>query len=277
MGAEPPLGLAGRSGAGTSLVSPVSPQAVRYILIFSAFVCSTFVIMPYSLYLAFENWLDLNANPMYLILLAMVVIALLFVWLGRTLYENNVIRRKRRRWFAHNNAVLDSTYGCISPQGVLGSVVIFPVQISKRDAKRDVIFKLEATFLNVHLEQGESIRQLKIEGVPKGEKALQRRLEFMKIREADTERRVRALVVNAVARNNVGAPFQVKILSGANSGPTGLSVLILCPDYGPTLAAFVGKCFEEMAVHSITPPPIYSFTSKVLQELLPPQEGTKYD
>lgn len=272
---ESVLGAAGGLGVTPYLVG--SDQTVRHILVISAFAFSTFVIMPYSMYLAFGNFLDVNESPLYLVLLVVSAIVLLFLWLGRTLYTNNMLRRERRRWFANYNAVLDSTYGCISPQGVIGSVVILPVRISRRDAARDDIFKLEAAYLNVHLAQGESIRQLKTEGVPKGEKALKRRREFMKIREVDTQRRIHALVVNEIARNNNGAPFRVKILSGADSGPTGLSVLVLCPDYGATLAAFVGKCLEEASIHCISPPPVTSFLGNVLQEVFASTEEIKYD
>jgi len=52
--------------------------------------------------------------------------------------------------------------------------------------------------------------------------------------------------------------FNVQVFSGAESGPTGLSVGVSAPNYGPTLAAFLGCSFERNSINVQLFPPSHS-------------------
>ena len=138
----------------------------------------------------------------------------------------------------------------------MGSMVVAPVRVRRRDAPEDRVLRLTEECLEVELAQGSARSEL--EGADRDKE----KARLLELRLLDTERRVRLLVSYHVNGQQISQSqidnrdFQSKVFSGKSGGPTGLAVAISRPDYGPKLAWVVGKALEEQAA-PIAPPPVF--------------------
>eukprot|EP00640_Fibrocapsa_japonica_P006896 CAMPEP_0113934856 /NCGR_PEP_ID=MMETSP1339-20121228/2113_1 /TAXON_ID=94617 /ORGANISM="Fibrocapsa japonica" /LENGTH=163 /DNA_ID=CAMNT_0000936805 /DNA_START=302 /DNA_END=793 /DNA_ORIENTATION=+ /assembly_acc=CAM_ASM_000762 len=122
--------------------------------------------------------------------------------------------KKKREWREYKHlveSVNEQTYQCITVQ-VLDSVVVFPVQVRRRDAPVSRFYRIGEEFVQVELSQS---------GDP-------------------------TPLLQALCRDVIGSDFGVKVWVGAGkSGPTGLAVGIVREGYGPSLANHVGMAIEQ--------------------------------
>ncbi len=227
----------------------MSRDTIRRISVFVMFALSTTVLLPVSLRLAVGPSLPM----MPVILIAGAVFAVSLYFAGRTMYRENRERRVQRELRDKYEALMDSTYGCVQPQ-VLGSMVVCPVKVRRRDAESDAILSLDDDQLVVELAQG--YKRFQLEGADVD----QNKAELLRRREDDTVKRLTRLVADAVNGSKLqgeidNREFGVRVFSGTSGGPTGLAIAVSRPDYGSTLAAFVGIKLQGATKGHPAPPP----------------------
>ncbi|GMH59713.1 hypothetical protein TrRE_jg7244 [Triparma retinervis] len=74
-------------------------------------------------------------------LISLLLFLVFCIYIGKTLSDNNKANRSAREQRDYRARVEGSTYRCIRPQ-VLGSMVVFPVSVARRDAEVDGVVKV---------------------------------------------------------------------------------------------------------------------------------------
>ncbi|GMH95380.1 hypothetical protein TrST_g10748 [Triparma strigata] len=251
--------LLGGAGSAGQKKRWISMKTIRKIMIAASFSIAVLILFPSSMKMAFGS----QVRDELLIALGTVIFLGVVITVALQMRKDNQLKAKQRVERDKYETILDGTYMCIQPQ-ILGSLVVCPVKIKRRDAPFDRIISLEEEFLMLELAQG-STRQELVGADRDKEKA-----RLLELRSQDTQRRVReliALVVNGgVSSGQIdNREFQVKVFLGVNGGPTGLAVAVSKPHYGSRLAAFVGARLEQQ-VAPLAPPPTSIATASAKSE-----------
>ena len=94
-----------------------------------------------------------------LIALGTVIFLGVVITVALQMRKDNQLKAKQRVERDKYETILDGTYMCIQPQ-ILGSLVVCPVKIKRRDAPFDRIISLEEEFLMLELAQGSTRQEL---------------------------------------------------------------------------------------------------------------------
>ena len=169
-----------------------------------------------------------------------------------SLRAENKLRAIVRKNKDDSAKVWDSTYRCLAPQ-ILGTMVVAPVKVKRRNAPHDQV--LDVTDTHVLVELAQNAERFDLAGADKNmeKKAL------LNNRVHDTNVRLARMFSDIVNGRPQSAEiddreFAVKIFSGDTGGPTGLAFAVSRPHFGPQLAAVVGTRLEARTMPGSAPP-----------------------
>ncbi|GMI07413.1 hypothetical protein TrLO_g7586 [Triparma laevis f. longispina] len=241
--------LLGGAGAAGQKKRWISVKFLRKVMIAASFSIAALILFPSSMKMAFGSQIR---SDLLLALGALIFFGVVTT-VAMQMRRDNFIRQKQRVERDKYETILDGTYMCIQPQ-ILGSLVVCPVKIKRRDAPFDRVISLGEDFLTLELAQGSS--RLELVGADRDKE----KAKLLSLRSQDTQRRVRELIAFIVNGNIASGQidnreFQCKVFSGVNGGPTGLAVGVSKPNYGSRLAALVGSKLEQQEA-PLAPPPM---------------------
>lgn len=134
----------------TSTPQPrVSLKVRKRLLSITAFFVSVAILLPTSLHLAFGEKLTDAIKVTVVVIITLVVSGYIAV----QMHNDNKARRKAREERDYSTLVSDSTYRCVAPQ-IIGSMVVVPVVVVRRDAGIDRVLRLTDDAIRVELCQG---------------------------------------------------------------------------------------------------------------------------
>lgn len=178
------------------------------VLVVVMFIVSVVFLVPYSFRFLGEGS-KIRPHEVWILFSGIMFVALLLG--GRTFLDrmkaNNLLKKELRE----KEMIVEQIYKCISPQ-VLGEMVVFPVQVKRRDAEKTRFLRLTDEYVQVELsEQGDPTSMLK-----------------------------------DLCGYAFGSKYDTVVwVGGGKAGPTGLAVGVFAPGYDHDLAWRIGTLIED--------------------------------
>jgi len=175
---------------------------------------SAFVLLPFSLKMVGVIGEDSNPVTKWRILIMFGgILVVIFLVSGRALVKDWKLSCIHRAHQQERQLIIDQTYKCIAPQ-ILNRMVVFPLQVRRRDALKARFVRLTDEFVQVELT------------------CLQE----------DPTADLQQLAAEVFGSNDVESVVWV---GGGKAGPTGLAMGIKSDKFGSKLAIRIGQLIED--------------------------------